>query len=63
MSSHVLSCPLNPLKVLPEGIPDCFCRPPAEERYILQGQRMAWEKAHEIRIMMLLEADTEQDGP
>lgn len=26
------------------------------ERYILQGQRMAWEKAHEIRIMMLLEA-------
>lgn len=27
-----------------------------EERYILQGQRMAWERAHEIRVMMLLEA-------
>lgn len=26
------------------------------EQYILRGQRMAWEKAHEIRTMMLLEA-------
>ncbi|CAJ1457410.1 unnamed protein product, partial [Effrenium voratum] len=26
------------------------------ERYLLSGQRMAWEKAHEIRKMMLLEA-------
>lgn len=32
--------------------------PKPKERYILQGQRMAWEKAHEIRIMMLLEATT-----
>ena len=33
-----------------------------KERYILQGQRMAWEKAHEIRIMMLLEATCSISG-
>lgn len=42
-----------PQGALPSGFRPTEC---PKERYILQGQRMAWEKAHEIRIMMLLEA-------
>ena len=33
-----------------------------QEQYILRGQRMAWEKAHEIRTMMLLEAGWQDLG-
>ncbi|OLQ08159.1 hypothetical protein AK812_SmicGene8347 [Symbiodinium microadriaticum] len=48
---------LSEYNLLPSFFGRAMCQAhAAQEQYILKGQRMAWERAHEIRTMMLLEA-------